>query len=81
MSQQVLCFSSSLCNLATKSIFHEVKPQCLQSEHSQFIIPCVLLSGFESLSVAEVFGNRERLVANTGSQSSSNAAAAEMEVS
>lgn len=32
-------------------------------------------------AVAEVFGSRERLVANAGSQSSSSAAAAEMEVS
>lgn len=39
------------------------------------------MSYFEFLSVAEVFGSRERLVANAGSQSTSSAAAAEMEVS
>lgn len=32
-------------------------------------------------SVAEVFGSRERLVVNAGSQASSGAATAEMEVS
>lgn len=39
------------------------------------------MSYFEFLLVAEVFGSRERLVANTGPQSLSSAAAAEMEVS
>lgn len=47
--------------------------------YSRLILTCcVLLFIF---LVAEVFGSRERLVVNAGSQSSSSAATAEMEVS
>lgn len=46
--------------------------------YSRHILMCCILFIF---LVAEVFGSRERLVVNAGSQSSSSAATAEMEVS
>lgn len=66
-------------------VFEPLKIFSVKWNHSacsRYIVTCcVSMSYFEFLSVAEVFGSRERLVANAGSQSTSSAAAAEMEVS